>query len=83
MSRKKLRKSLQMNKFTRILLACLCLGVAAMGATPAFAAKKKAKTHRISKSKAGKDNKELAEERRLKRECRGQVNAGACAGYTR
>jgi hypothetical protein len=70
----------QMSKFTRIFLACLCLGVAAMGPSTAFAAKKKkAKSHRVSK----KENRDTADERRLKRECKGQVNAGACAGYTR
>lgn len=69
-----------MRKLTRILLTCLCLGVAAMGPSTAFAAKKKAKSHRVSKNK---ENKESADERRLKRECKGQVNAGACAGYTR
>lgn len=74
-----------MNKFTRLLIACLCLGVAAMGPSTAFAAKKKkAGTHRVAKNKVkNNSNKETADERRLKRECKGQVNAGACAGYTR
>ena len=72
-----------MNKFTRLFLACLCLGVAAMGPSAAFAAKKKTKTHRIAKNKNSNKDKESADERRLKRECKGQVNAGACAGYTR
>lgn len=54
-----------------------------MGSSSAFAAKKKAKSHRMAKNKSSKENKESAEERRLKRECKGQVNAGACAGYTR
>lgn len=75
-----------MNKFSRLLLACLCLGVAAMGTSPAFAAKKK-KT-KSSKSVKVKHESGSAEgtkdrERRLLRECRGQVNAGACAGLTR
>jgi hypothetical protein len=52
-----------------------------MGPSTAFAAKKKkAKSHRVAKNSA---SKESADERRLKRECKGQVNAGACAGYTR
>lgn len=79
-----------MNKFTRLLLACLCLGVAAMGTSPAFAAKKKKK----AKSSASSKNPNIVfddawtetrsvRERRLLRECRGQVNAGACAGLTR
>jgi hypothetical protein len=54
-----------------------------MGSSPAFAAKKKAKTHRVAKNKNSNKDKESADERRLKRECKGQVNAGACAGYTR
>ena len=80
-----------MNKFTRLLLACLCLGVAAMGTSPAFAAKKKkAKT---SASASGKNptivfddawtETKSVRKQRLLRECRGQVNAGACAGLTR
>jgi hypothetical protein len=54
-----------------------------MGSSPVFAANKKAKTHRVSKNKNSNKDKESADERRLKRECKGQVNAGACAGYTR
>ena len=75
-----------MNKFARLLLACLCVGVAALGTSPAFAAKKK-KT-KSSKSIKVKHYSGSAEgtkdrERRLLRECRGQVNAGACAGLTK
>jgi hypothetical protein len=75
-----------MNKFTRILLACLCLGVAAMGPSTAFAAKKKkAKSSKSVKVKheSGSAEGTKDRERRLLRECRGQVNAGACAGLTR
>jgi hypothetical protein len=74
-----------MNKFTRILITCLCLGVAAMGTSPAFAAKKKAKSSKSVKVKqeAGSAESTKDRERRLLRECRGQVNAGACAGLTR
>ena len=75
-----------MKKFTRILLARLCLGVAAMGPSTAFAAKKKkAKSSKSVKVKqeAGSAENTKDRERRLLRECRGQVNAGACAGYTR
>jgi hypothetical protein len=72
-----------MNKFTRLLLACLCLGVAAMGTSPAFAAKKKkTKSHKV-KQESGSMESSKDRERRLLRECRGQVNAGACAGLTR
>jgi hypothetical protein len=75
-----------MNKFTRILLAGLCLGVAAMGPSTAFAAKKKkAKSSKSVKIKQEQGSGESSKdrERRLLRECRGQVNAGACAGLTR
>ena len=48
-------------------------------------AKKKAKKSRGSNAKfvvgSGETNKQR--DSRLKRECKGQVNAGACAGYTR
>lgn len=75
-----------MNKLTRLILVCLCLSVAAMGPSTAFAAKKK--KAKSSKSVKVKHDNGFAEttkdrERRLLRECRGQVNAGACAGYTR
>ena len=75
-----------MKKFTRILLACLCLGVAAIGPSTAYAAKKKkAKSSKSVKVKqeAGSAENTKDRERRLLRECRGQVNAGACAGLTR
>ena len=74
-----------MNKFTRILITCLCLGVASLGSSPAFAAKKKAKSSKSVKVKHDNGSAESTKdrERRLLRECRGQVNAGACAGLTR
>ena len=76
---------LYMNKFTRIFLACVCLGIAAMGTSPAFAAKKKTKSSKSFKVKHDNGSAESSKdrERRLLRECRGQVNAGACAGLTR
>ena len=47
--------------------------------------KKKVKKARGSKAKFSSGSEETKKERdsRLKRECKGQVNAGACAGYTR
>jgi hypothetical protein len=77
-----------MNKFTRLLLACLCLCISAVGTSPAFAAKKKkAKSSVNTPSKVEFDNAwtESRKDRRQRqlRECRGQVNAGACAGLTR
>ena len=49
------------------------------------ATKKKAKRSSGSKAKFISGSGETTKERdsRLKRECKGQVNAGACAGYTR
>ena len=46
---------------------------------------KKAKKPRGSKAKFSSGSEETKKERdsRLKRECKGQVNAGACLGYTR
>ena len=75
-----------MHKFTRLLLVCLCLSVAVIGASPAFAAKKKVKSSKSFKVKheSGSSAESAKDrERRLLRECRGQVNAGACAGLTR
>lgn len=70
-----------MSKIARALLISMCFAIPLATTTPVFA-KKKPGTHRISK-KPGGSTKESADERRLKRECKGQVNAGACAGYTR
>jgi hypothetical protein len=75
-----------MNKFTRLLLTCLCLSVVAMGTSPAFAAKKKkAKSSKTVKVKQDGGSAESTKdrERRLLRECRGRPNAGACEGFTR
>jgi hypothetical protein len=48
-------------------------------------AKKKAATARGNKVKYVRGSEETTSERstRLKRECKGRVNAGACEGYTR
>ncbi len=57
-----------------------------MGPSTAFAAtKKKAKSSKSVKVKQETGSVEGTKdrERRLLRECRGQVNAGACAGLTR
>ena len=49
--------------------------------------KKKAKKHRSrgtsTKFITGSGETSKQRDSRLKRECKGQVNAGACAGYTR
>ena len=49
------------------------------------AAKKKSKKSGSSRAKFDSGSGETKKERsaRLSRECKGQVNAGACAGYTR
>jgi hypothetical protein len=46
---------------------------------------KKAKAAKGSKAKFSSGSEETKKERdsRLKRECKGQTNAGACLGYTR
>ena len=74
-----------MSTLTRMLLASLCLGVTLMGTSPAFAAKKKAKSHRVAKARQDNGSAEGTKdrERRLLRECRGRPNAGACEGFTR
>ena len=76
-----------MSKLTRILLVYLCMGVMAMGTSPAFAAKKKkastSKSVKIKHESGSSAESPKDRERRLLRECRGQVNAGACAGLTR
>ena len=72
-----------MSKIVRSLIISMCFAIPLATTTPVFA-KKKPGTHRIAKNKVkSSSNKETADERRLKRECKGQVNAGACAGYTR
>lgn len=57
----------------------------AAGEKPAASAKKMKKTGASGQVRFLPGSAETAGERsrRLRRECRGQVNAGACAGYTR
>ncbi|MDI1275234.1 hypothetical protein [Polaromonas sp.] len=70
---------------TAVLAATLLLGLAA---GPSLAASKKAqKKVSAPPGKSAKfmpGSQETAKERstRLKRECKGRVNAGACEGYT-
>ena len=77
--------------WTAMFLAAVLVGSvhaaassAASGDRPAASAKKK-KTGASGQVQFLPGSAETAKERsgRLKRECRGQVNAGACAGYTR
>lgn len=77
--------------WTAMFLAAVLVGSvhaaassAASGDRPAASAKKK-KTGASGQVRFLPGSAETAKERsgRLKRECRGQVNAGACAGYTR
>lgn len=78
--------------WTAMFLAAMLIGGAHTGAAsaasgdkPAASAKKKTKTGASGQVRFLPGSAETTGERnsRLKRECRGQVNAGACAGYTR
>ena len=75
--------------WTAMFLAAMLMGSAHAGATsgdkPAASAQKKAKTGASGQVRFLPGSAETTRERssRLKRECHGQVNAGACAGYTR
>jgi len=78
--------------WTAICLAAMLVGTAHAGASsaasgdkPAESAKKKKKTGASGQVRFLPGSAEMPKERssRLKRECQGQVNAGACAGYTR
>ena len=75
--------------WTAMFLAAMLVGSAHAGASsgdkPAASAKKKKKTGASGQVRFLPGSAETVKERssRLKRECQGQVNAGACAGYTR
>jgi len=77
--------------WTAVFLAAVLIGgaqaaasSAASGDKPSTSAKKK-KTGASGQVRFLPGSAETAKERssRLRRECQGQVNAGACAGYTR
>lgn len=77
---------------TVVFLAAFLIGSSQAGAAaavsgdkPAAVTKKKTKTVASGQVRFLPGSAETARERssRLKRECQGQVNAGACAGYTR
>ena len=71
-------------------LALMALLLAAVPASPAVATSDhkphKAKKVKVAKSPvpydSGSGESRQERERRLLRECKGRVNAGACAGYT-
>ncbi len=80
----------------KVLLLTAVLGFAMAGQVQAqgaevlnpptkSAGKKKPKKSRAAKAKFDVGSAETRKERnaRLQRECKGQVNAGVCAGYTR
>ena len=78
--------------WTAMLLAAMLIGnahaaasSAVSGDKPAVSAKKKTKKGASGQVRFLPGSAETTRERssRLKRECQGQVNAGACAGYTR
>ena len=79
-----------------LLTAIVCVGVSGYAQAQApevlnpptkSATKKKAKKQKTAGSNAtfvnGSGESQKQRDSRLKRECNGQVNAGACAGYTR
>ena len=77
--------------FTVMLLAAVLMGGAQVQAKaqPADAGSGQATTKKAKKAGGGQvkflpGSEETTKERsnRLKRECKGRVNAGACAGYT-
>jgi len=76
---------------SRLQPAALALALAMSLAAPVFAAttaKKPASTgqrtvSRVTFIDAPSNEKPAAREKRLRRECRGRPNAGACLGYTR
>ena len=75
-----------------VFASTLCLAVAALCVAPITQAKDKnpskakTKTHKVVKSPQAMDSGSAESrrdrDRRLLRECKGRVNAGACAGYT-
>ena len=88
---------MKMNALNALLLTAM-LGVGVAGYAPAqasevlnpptkVAGKKKAKKQKSKGSNAkfisGSGETQKQRDTRLSRECKGQVNAGACAGYTR
>jgi hypothetical protein len=91
-----MNKAVKKSVYALVVSAAVALGIlgsvqaqAAEGVPqPAKAktkAKKKAAVARGNKVKYVRGSEETASERstRLKRECKGRVNAGACEGYTR
>ena len=75
-----------------VFATILCMALVALCAAPVAQAKDKqpakpkAKTHKVVKSPqvhdSGSAESRHDRDRRLLRECKGRVNAGACAGYT-
>ena len=73
----------------RPLFVTTLVAIAALCSAPVVSAKEhkaKTKTHKVVKSPAVQDSgsgeSRHDRDRRLLRECKGRVNAGACAGYT-
>ena len=87
-----MKNSVASSVWTAICLGALLIGSAHASAPsvassdkPSASVKKKKKTGSSGQIRFLPGSAELPRERssRLKRECQGQVNAGACAGYTR
>lgn len=64
-------------------LTWLILSAAMAMSFPAEAVKKRNTGGNKIKFDKGSEESRQERDRRLSRECKGQVNAGACAGYTR
>lgn len=82
-----MKRSVIQSAWAFIVLAGVLIGSApAFAAEPAkSSANKKATQGRVGKVTFLHGSEETSQERnaRLKRECKGRVNAGACEGYTR
>lgn len=83
-----MKNTLSRNFWTAVLLAAGLMGGAQAAASadkaaPAAAQKKKTGASGQVRFLPGSEETTAERSRRLKRECRGQVNAGACAGHTR
>ena len=80
-----------MRSYAEMAAVCvLAIGLVWIPAEPAHAARKKSQTtastspkagHRAKRAKNSSQETTAERDRRLKRECKGLPNAGACLGY--
>lgn len=74
---------LSIRRAMRRLPCTVLLAAFAVTAVPAEAASRgHRKTHQSRVQPSGSDEKPAERDRRLRRECKGRPNAGACLGYT-